>query len=350
MITDAPRRAADQAVADGDRRKAKVFSGIQPSGNFHLGNYLGAVRNWIKQIDRSESVFCVVDLHALSNNPDPTLLRQQVLDLASSYLASGIDPERCLLFVQSDVPAHTELQWMLNSVTQFGELTRMTQFKDKSAGKDDSVSAAIFSYPVLMAADIMLYDTEDVPVGDDQRQHVELTRDIVTRFNRRYGETFVLPKADIKTEGARIMSLDVPTEKMSKTSPREASYIAFSDPPDTIRKKIQRAVTDSGDTIEAGADKPALTNLIQIYGSLADLTTPQVEEQFEGKRYGDFKKDLAELVVEKLTPIQAELDRLRRDPEYVAGVLRDGAARANSIAEKKMELVRDRMGIGSFRQ
>ena len=349
MITDAPRRAEDQAVTSEARQKVKVFSGIQPSGNFHLGNYLGAVRNWIKQIDRSDSVFCVVDLHALSNNPDSTLLKQQVLDLAGSYLASGIDPDRCLLFVQSHVPAHTELQWLLNSVTQFGELTRMTQFKDKSAGKGDSVSAAIFSYPVLMAADIILYDTEEVPVGDDQRQHVELTRDIVNRFNRRYGETFVLPKADIKTEGARIMSLDDPTEKMSKTSPRETSYIAFSDPPDTIRKKIRRAVTDSGETIEGGADKPALTNLIQIYGSFADLTTSQVEQHFEGKRYGEFKKDLAELVVEKLTPIQGELERLRRDPDYVAGVLREGAARANTIAEKKMELVRERMGIGSFK-
>lgn len=349
MITDAPRRAEDQAVTSEARQKVKVFSGIQPSGNFHLGNYLGAVRNWIKQIDRSDSVFCVVDLHALSNNPDSTLLKQQVLDLAGSYLASGIDPDRCLLFVQSHVPAHTELQWLLNSVTQFGELTRMTQFKDKSAGKGDSVSAAIFSYPVLMAADIILYDTEEVPVGDDQRQHVELTRDIVNRFNRRYGETFVLPKADIKTEGARIMSLDDPTEKMSKTSPREASYIAFSDPPDTIRKKIRRAVTDSGETIEGGADKPALTNLIQIYGSFANLTTLQVEQHFEGKRYGEFKKDLAELVVEKLTPIQAELERLRRDPNYVASVLREGAARANNIAEKKMELVRERMGIGSFK-
>lgn len=349
MITDAPRRAEDQAVTSEARQKVKVFSGIQPSGNFHLGNYLGAVRNWIKQIDRSDSVFCVVDLHALSNNPDSTLLKQQVLDLAGSYLASGIDPDRCLLFVQSHVPAHTELQWLLNSVTQFGELTRMTQFKDKSAGKGDSVSAAIFSYPVLMAADIILYDTEEVPVGDDQRQHVELTRDIVNRFNRRYGETFVLPKADIKTEGARIMSLDDPTEKMSKTSPREASYIAFSDPPDTIRKKIRRAVTDSGETIEGGADKPALTNLIQIYGSFSDLTTPQVEQHFEGKRYGEFKKDLAELVVEKLTPIQGELERLRRDPDYVADVLREGAARANTIAEKKMELVRERMGIGSFK-
>jgi tryptophanyl-tRNA synthetase len=349
MITDAPRRAEDQAVTSEARQKVKVFSGIQPSGNFHLGNYLGAVRNWIKQIDRSDSVFCVVDLHALSNNPDSTLLKQQVLDLAGSYLASGIDPDRCLLFVQSHVPAHTELQWLLNSVTQFGELTRMTQFKDKSAGKGDSVSAAIFCYPVLMAADIILYDTEEVPVGDDQRQHVELTRDIVNRFNRRYGETFVLPKADIKTEGARIMSLDDPTEKMSKTSPREASYSAFPAPADTIRKKIRRAVTASGETIEGGADKPALTNLIQIYGSFADLTTPQVEQHFEGKRYGEFKKDLAELVVEKLTPIQAELERLRRDPDYVAGVLREGSARANTIAEKKMELVRERMGIGSFK-
>lgn len=347
MITDGPDRAAQQSVTEPSQRKVKVFSGIQPSGNFHLGNYLGAVRNWIKQIDRSDSVFCVVDLHALSNNPDPALLRQQIVDLAGSYLASGIDPDRCLLFVQSDVPAHTELQWLLNTVTQFGELSRMTQFKDKSAGKGDAVSAAIFSYPVLMAADIILYDTEEVPIGDDQRQHVELTRDIVQRFNGRYGETFVLPRADIKAEGARIMSLDNPAEKMSKSSPREASYIAFSDSPDMIQKKIRRAVTDSGDNIEAGPDKPALTNLIQIYGALDDLTTQQVEQQFEGKRYGDFKKELAELVVNKLTPIQAELERLRKHPDYVNGVLRHGAERANHVASLKMALVRDRMGIGA---
>jgi tryptophanyl-tRNA synthetase len=292
MVTDAPARAIDQA-ATADERKYKVFSGIQPSGNFHLGNYLGAVRNWVNQIEESDSIFCVVDLHALLNNPEPEMLQGQIVNLASSLLASGLDPEKCLLFVQSDVPAHSELQWLLNAVTQFGELRRMTQFKDKSVGKGDAVSATVFSYPVLMAADIILYDTEKVPVGDDQRQHIELTRDIVSRFNARYGETFVMPEADIKTEGARIMSLDKPDEKMSKSSPREASYISFSDSADVIRKKIRRAVTDSGDTITAGPDKPALTNLIQIYGSLTDKTTPEVERHFEGKRYGDFKKELA---------------------------------------------------------
>lgn len=346
MVTDAPERASDQAGSQTSRQNARVFSGIQPSGNFHLGNYLGAIRNWVNQIDRTESVFCVVDLHALSNNPDPAVLRQHITNVASSLLASGLDPDNCLLFVQSDVPAHSQLQWLLNSVTQFGELRRMTQFKDKSAGKGDAVSAAVLSYPVLMAADIILYDTEEVPVGDDQRQHVELTRDIVNRFNARYGDTFVMPRADIKTEGARVMSLDNPAEKMSKSSPREASYVAFSDPPNVIRKKIRRAVTDSGETIEAGEDKPALTNLIQIFGSLADMTTPQVEHHFAGKRYGDFKKELAELVVDKLAPIQAELDRLHNDPGYVSGVLARGAEEANEIAERKMKLVRERMGIG----
>lgn len=349
MPTDAPERAENAAAKRDSGRKIKVFSGIQPSGNFHLGNYLGAVQNWVKQIDRSDSIFCVVDLHALSNNPDPALLRQQIVGLTSSFLASGLDPDKCLLFVQSDVPAHSELQWLLNTVTQFGELSRMTQFKDKSAGKGDAVSAAIFSYPVLMAADIILYDTEEVPVGDDQRQHVELTRDIVQRFNTRYGETFVMPKADIKQEAARIMSLDNPAEKMSKSSPREASYVAFSDPPGVIRKKIRRAVTDSGDTIEAGEDKPALTNLIQIYGALAGMSTPEVEQHFTGKRYGDFKKELAEVVVESLTPIQAELERLNKDPGYVAGVLAKGAEQANIQAEQKMKRVRERMGIGGPR-
>ena len=345
MVTDAPDRAPSQLATDADR-KVKVFSGIQPSGNFHLGNYLGAIRNWVNQIPGSDSIFCVVDLHALSNNPDRDEMRRNIFDLASTLLAAGLDPDECMLFVQSDVPAHSELQWLLNSVTQFGELRRMTQFKDKSAGKGDSVSAAVFSYPVLMAADIILYDADEVPVGDDQRQHVELTRDIVQRFNARYGETFVMPKADIKTEGARIMALDNPAEKMSKSSGRDASYVLFSDTPDAIRKKIRRAVTDSGDTITAAADKPALTNLIQIYGSLTGKTTPEVERHFEGKRYGDFKKELAEVVVEHLAPIQAELERLHKDPAYVSGILTRGAERANEIAIAKMKLVRERMGIG----
>ncbi|MDQ4045218.1 MAG: tryptophan--tRNA ligase [Chloroflexota bacterium] len=346
MVTHAPDRAPAQSDSGADGRRVRVFSGIQPSGNFHLGNYLGAIRNWVNQIETSDSIFCVVDLHALSNNPEPDTLRHQIRNVAASLLASGLDPEACLLFVQSDVPAHAELQWLLNSVTQFGELRRMTQFKDKSAGKGDSVSAAVFSYPVLMAADIILYDAEEVPVGDDQRQHVELTRDIVQRFNARYGETFVLPKADIKEEAARIMALDKPDEKMSKSSPREASYVAFSDSPDVIRKKIRRAVTDSGETVTAGPGKPALTNLIQIYGSLTGMTTPQVEAHFEGKRYGDFKKELAEVVVDHLAPIQAELARLNDDPGFVAGVLERGAEQANDLASEKMRLVRERIGIG----
>lgn len=346
MITDAPQRSAPSAATGDSDRKVKVFSGIQPSGNFHLGNYLGAVQNWVRQMDRSDSIFCVVDLHALLNNPEPSVLRHQILSLASSFLASGIDPDRCLLFVQSDVPAHSELQWLLNTVTQFGELSRMTQFKDKSSGKGDAVSATVFSYPVLMAADIILYNTEEVPVGDDQRQHIELTRDIAQRFNARYGETFVLPKADIKSEAARIMSLDDPTEKMSKSSPREASYISFSDSPDVIRRKIRRAVTDSGDTIEAGPDKPALTNLIQIYGALTGKSAREVERHFAGKRYGDFKNELADVVVETLAPIQTELERLGRNPDYVSGILARGAEEAGVRAEQKMKLVRERMGIG----
>lgn len=346
MVTDAPQRALDLESNDRSGERTRVFSGIQPSGNFHLGNYLGAIRNWVNQIDQSDSIFCVVDLHAVSSNTDPATLRAHITNVASSLLASGLDPDRCMLFVQSDVPAHSQLQWLLNSVTQFGELRRMTQFKDKSAGRGDSVSAAIFSYPVLMAADIILYDTDQVPVGDDQRQHVELTRDIVNRFNARYGATFVVPEADIKTEGARIMSLDNPFEKMSKSSPREASYIAFSDSADAIRKKIRRAVTDSGDAIRSAPDKPAMTNLIQIFGLLGGMSTGEVEHHFEGKRYGDFKKELAELVVEKLEPIQAELHHLSQQPDYISDVLARGAERANQIAEHKMALVRERMGFG----
>lgn len=336
-------RSADAAPPT---RRQRVFSGMQPSGNLHLGNYLGALRNWVTQQDDYDNIFCVVDLHALSLPTDPVELRANTVELATTFLAAGIDPSRTILFVQSDVREHTEAQWVMSSVTQFGELRRMTQFKDKSDGRDD-VSAALFTYPVLQARDILLYDTDLVPVGEDQKQHIELTRDIAHRFNTRYGETFVLPKPDIKPEGARIMALDNPLKKMSKSSTTPAGLISLTDEPDAIVKKVRRAVTDSGSEVRGGPEKPALTNLLTVYALLAGRTVPEVEADYEGKGYGAFKSDLAEIVVTSLTPIRERLAELNADPDEVRRVLRDGADRARAIAGPKMDLVRDRMGLGA---
>jgi tryptophanyl-tRNA synthetase len=328
------------------RTKPRAFSGIQPSGNLHLGNYLGAIRNWVVQQDDYENIFSIVDLHALSLNTTRDSMRDNIRNMANTILASGIDPEKSILFVQSDVREHAELCWLLGSVTQFGELRRMTQFKDKSGDGEEGVSAALFVYPVLQAADIIIYDANKVPVGEDQKQHLELTRDVAYRFNQRYGETFVIPDPDIKAEGARIMALDDPTKKMSKSSQNPGSYIALNDPPDVIRKKIRRAVTDSGMEIISGPDKPALTNLMTIYGILTGMTLDGVAEHFTGKGYGDFKKDLAEVVVGTLEPIQQRMRELDDAPEIVDRILERGATEARKIAAAKMEVVRERMGLG----
>jgi tryptophanyl-tRNA synthetase len=335
-------RDADRPAA----RRQRVFSGMQPSGTPHLGNYLGAIRNWVIQQERYDNVFCVVDLHALSLPTERETLRANTLDLAAAMLAAGIDSERSVLFVQSDVREHSELCWLLNAVTQFGELRRMTQFKDKSAGRED-VSAALFVYPVLQAADIILYDADLVPVGDDQRQHVELTRDIAERFNRRFGQTFVVPRADIKAEGARIMALDDPSQKMSKSSGRPMSYIALTDDPDTIRKKIKRAVTDSGGEVRAAPDKPALVNLLTIYSLLSGEPIPEIEGRYAGRGYGAFKGDLAEVVVDALEPIRGRLAAYQADPDSVRRILAAGADRARDQASRKMAEVRDRIGLGT---
>ncbi len=329
--------------------RQRVFSGIQPSGNFHIGNYLGAIRNWVQQQDQYDNVFSIVDLHALSLPTTRESMRTNIRNLANLLLASGIDPERSILFVQSDVAAHSELCWILNSVTQYGELRRMTQFKDKSAGQDDSVSAALLNYPVLQAADILLYDTDLVPVGEDQKQHVEITRDIANRFNTRYGETFVVPRHDIKKDGARIMSLDDPSKKMSKSNPNQNSYVALSDSADVIRRKIRRAVTDSGSEIVADPAKPALVNLIGIYAVLTDATPQDVEREFEGKGYGDFKTALADVVVAAIEPIQARLAVYEADPGQVEEILRVGAQKASDYANVTLDRVRDRIGIGGYR-
>jgi len=327
-------------------RKPRAFSGIQPSGNLHLGNYLGAIRNWVNQQDQYENVFSIVDLHALSLPTTREGMQDNIRNLANALLASGIDPQKSILFVQSDVREHAELSWMLSSVTNMGELRRMTQYKDKSGDHEESVSAALFMYPVLMVGDIILYDAAKVPVGDDQKQHLELTRDIAHRFNQRYGDTFLIPEPDIKAEGARIMSLDDPTKKMSKSNPNPGSWIALTDEPDVIRKKIRRAVTDSGSEIVAGPDKPAITNLMTIYAILTNDTLDGVTEHFVGKGYGPFKQELAEVVVGTLQPIQEKIREYEQSPEIVSKVLADGADAARAIASAKMNLVRERMGIG----
>lgn len=347
MVTEQPVQQPIAGVSSG--RRLRVLSGIQPSGNFHLGNYLGAIRNWVQQQDLYDSTFCIVDLHALSLATTREGMRGNIRNLANVIVASGIDPQRSTLFVQSDVAAHSELCWILQSVTQFGELGRMTQFKDKSGGQDDSVSAALFTYPVLQAADILLHDADLVPVGEDQKQHIELTRDVAYRFNQRYGETLVLPQPDIKKEGARIMALDDPTTKMSKSSPNPNSYIALRDTPDIIRRKIKRAVTDSGGEIVVDPGKPALSNLISIYAILTEQTPDQVREAFVGQGYGAFKSDLGEVVVAAIEPIQRRLAELEASPEIVEGVLRNGAVKAREYANGTMAKVRDRVGLGGYR-
>jgi len=326
-------------------RRLRVFSGIQPSGVSHIGNYLGAIRNWVNQQQNYDNIFCIVNLHALTLPTTRDSLLANTVTMANTLLAAGIDPEHSILFAQSDVREHAECSWMLDSVTQFGELRRMTQFKDKSGGQDESVSAALFIYPALQAADILLYDTDLVPVGEDQKQHIELTRDIATRFNARYGETFVIPKPDIKPEGARVMGLDDPTKKMSKSSASVASYIALTDDAATITRKIKRAVTDSDGEVLFRDDKPALSNLLSIYSLLSEDPIPTIEARYAGRGYGAFKSDLAEIVVTALTPIQQRLIELERDPSVALGVLARGADQAREQASKKMALIRERMGL-----
>jgi tryptophanyl-tRNA synthetase len=325
--------------------RKRVFSGIQPSGNSHIGNYLGAIRNWVQQQELYDNIFCIVNLHALTLPTTRDGMIQNTIAMANTLLASGIDPARSILFIQSDVREHSELCWLLSSIATNGELNRMIQFKEKAGGKDESVSAGLYTYPVLQAADILLYDTDLVPVGDDQKQHIELARDVAQRFNYRYGETLTVPQPDIKAEGARIMSLDDPTKKMSKSVGGPNSTIMLSDSPDVIVKKIRRAVTDSGSEVVSSPEKPALENLIAIYSLLSNHSVAEIEAKYEGKGYGAFKSDLAEIVAESLRPIYTRLQELNADPSIAKAILRDGADRAREYAERTMTRVRDRMGL-----
>ena len=327
--------------------KKRVFSGIKPSGDLHLGNYLGAIRNWVLEQEQNENIFCVVDLHAVTVPQEPQELHKRTRDIAKLYIASGLDTRTTTIFVQSHVKEHAELGWIFNCLTPLGWLNRMTQFKEKSGDKRDQVSAGLYTYPALMASDILLYQVDGVPVGDDQKQHVELTRDIAEKFNREYGPVFRIPEPWIKEDGARIMALDDPTKKMSKSGGPN-NLIELLDPPDLIVKRFKRAVTDTGSTVEFDPARPGLYNLLTMYLLLSPSGTSreQVVEHFAGKGYGALKGELAELVVETLRPIQAEYTRLSSDPAYIEEILKDGADRARPMAAKTVSEAKAAMGLG----
>ena len=328
---------------EGERR---VFSGIQPSGRSHLGTYLGALKNWVSVQDDYDSFFCIVDLHALTVPQDPKVLRANVREMAALYMAVGLDPEKSTIFRQSRVSEHAELGWLLNCVARVGELSRMTQFKDKAQkGGADSASVGLYDYPVLQAADVLLYNAHLVPVGEDQRQHLELMRTLARRFNGLYGETFVVPEPMILDVGARVMALDDPTSKMSKSAPTPAGYVELLDEPDVIRRKIRRARTDSGSEVVASPEKPAITNLLNIYAGLTGLSVPEIEAQYEGKGYGDLKKDLGEVVVEALAPIRERALELLDAPRGLDDLLEAGAERARKIAHATLRDAWTRMGL-----
>jgi tryptophanyl-tRNA synthetase len=330
--------------------KPIIFSGIQPTGRKHLGNYIGAIRQYVEGQDRGDpAIFCIVDLHALSVPFDPTELRERLYDTAAILLAAGLDPERCVLFRQSDVREHTELTWLLSAVTSHGDLNRMHQFKDKSASQRELVSAALFYYPVLMAADVLAYRATEVPVGDDQRQHVELMREIARRFNERFGETLVVPELRVPEVGARIMDLQEPERKMSTTNGTEQGTVLVLDEPAAIRKKLGSAVTDSGRDIVRGPEKAGITNLIDILAVARGTDQAAVEAEFAGSGYGDFKQAVAEAVVELLDPVRERYAELRPDEAALESALAAGAEKAREIAAATLRDVRDRMGVGPRR-
>ncbi|HEY8083083.1 MAG TPA: tryptophan--tRNA ligase [Solirubrobacterales bacterium] len=325
-----------------------IFSGIQPTGRKHLGNYIGAIRQYVEGQERGEpAIFCIVDLHAISVAYDPAELRERLYDTTAILLAAGLDPaNQCVLFRQSDVREHTELTWLLSAVTSHGDLNRMHQFKDKSMRQRELVSAALFFYPVLMASDVLAYRATEVPVGDDQRQHVELTREIARRFNERFGETLVEPELQVPEVGARIMDLQEPERKMSTTGATEAGTVYVLDEPAAIRKKFGSAVTDSGREILRGEEKPGITNLIDILAVARGVGPADIEREFAGAGYGDFKKAVAEGVVELLAPVRERYADLRPDEAALEATLAAGAEKARAIASPILEKVRDRMGIG----
>ena len=331
---------------ENNNQKKRMLSGIQPSGDLHLGNYLGAISNWAARADEFDNYYFMADLHTITVRQEPADLRRRSLNQLAQYIACGLDPEKNVLFMQSHVPAHSQLAWVLNCYTMFGELSRMTQFKDKSAKHKDNINAGLFTYPVLMAADILLYQADYVPVGEDQKQHVEICRDIATRFNGIYGDVFKIPEPYIPKAGARIYGLTTPTDKMSKSIPDGCIFLM--DPPDIINRKFKRAVTDS-DTENCirydKENKPGVANLMNIYSTLTGQSFEQIETEFEGKGYGAFKPAVAEVVIDTLTPIREEAERLMKDKAYLNSVCKDGAERASYVANRTLNKVYKKVGF-----
>jgi tryptophanyl-tRNA synthetase len=324
--------------------KKRVFSGVKPSAHLHIGNLIGAIRNWVADLDTRENIFCVVDQHAITVDYDPHELRALTRELVGLYIACGLDPQKANIFVQSHIPEHTELAWLLNCITPMGWLERMTQFKDKAGDQRERASAGLFTYPTLMAADILLYGAHEVPVGDDQKQHVELTRDLAERFNRKFGEVLVVPQPVIRPVGARIMGLDDPTKKMSKSVDGQFHSIGLLDPPNRIKKTIMRAVTDSQTEIVFDEARPGVNNLLGIYQALSGQSKEQIEAHFAGKGYGDLKKGVLEVVMAEIEPIQARYAEISADPAYIDGVLAESVERLRPIVEQTMDAVRRAMG------
>ncbi|NLN82231.1 MAG: tryptophan--tRNA ligase [Clostridiales bacterium] len=334
----------DTAIQTAPRKK-RALSCIQPTGIPTLGNYLGAMRNWVNMQDDFECAFAVADLHAITVRQDAAQFRRQIYEMFSLLLAIGLDPEKSLLFVQSQVPAHSEMAWLLACHTQFGELSRMTQFKDKSANHADNINLGLFAYPSLMASDILLYQPDYVPVGADQKQHVELTRDIAERFNNIHGKVFTVPEPYIMKSGARVRSLQDPTKKMSKSDENQNAYISLKDDPDAIRRKFKRAVTDSEARVYYGEGKDGVNNLMEIYSSVTGKTMEEIESEFEGRGYGDFKAAVAEAVIDVLRPIQQRFDQLMKDKGYLERMMKQGAERASAVSRRTLDKALKKMGF-----
>ena len=340
----------DQTLKEGqiEERKKRIFSGVQPSGNLTIGNYLGAIRNWTLLQDAYDCIYCVVNEHAITVRQNPADLRRQTYETLAVYIAAGLDVSKNVLFIQSHVPAHAELAWVLNCYTMFGELSRMTQFKDKSAKHSDNINAGLFDYPVLMAADILLYQADLVPVGIDQKQHVELCRDIAVRFNQIYPDTFTIPEPYLSKTGKKIMSLQDPARKMSKSDENENATVRILDSKDTILRKFKRAVTDSGTGIVYSEEKPGISNLMSIYSAFTGKDYPEIESEFSGSGYGDFKLAVGETCADALAPVRQRFDELMKDKGYLESVAKQGAETASRIAARTLSKVYRKVGFVTF--
>lgn len=325
--------------------KKRIVSGVKPSGELTLGNYLGAIQNWVKMQDEYECFYFIADLHAITIMQEPKDLRKNTMEILAQYIASGLDPEKSTMFIQSHISAHTELGWILDTMSYMGELSRMTQFKEKSQKNETSLNAGLFTYPALMAADILLYQADCVPVGEDQKQHLELTRNLAQRFNQRYSDTFKVPEGFIPKNASRVMSLQDPTKKMSKSEDNINSFILLKDDSDTIRRKFKRAVTDSVGIVRLDDEQPAIKNLLTMYSVLSGESMESIVSKYEGKGYGDFKSDLGEVVVDALKPMQLKFDDLMKNKDYLEDVYNKGAERANQIAYKTLSKVYKKVGF-----